>query len=137
MTAYTRLHLRNHTASLLSRKWTLYIIKALGSGVKRYSELSRLLPGVTQKVLTETLREMKRTGLIHRSIRPTVPLRVEYQLTVIGLDLTNLSNEFASWFDTHHEDLYRAQNLTILAISKSHTKTCFWCLAVRGAFVVQ
>ena len=55
-----RQRLRDHTAGLLSRKWTLRIVIALSTGVKRRSELSRLLPGVTQKVLTETLREMER-----------------------------------------------------------------------------
>ena len=56
-----RRRLRDHTAGLLSRRWTLRIVIALSTGVKRRSELSRLLPGVTQKVLTETLREMERT----------------------------------------------------------------------------
>lgn len=62
MATHARQYLRNHTASLLSRKWTLHIVKVLDSEVKRHSELSRSLPGITQKVLTETLREMERTG---------------------------------------------------------------------------
>ena len=70
MATRARRQLRDHAAGLLSRKWTLHIVGVLGRDTKRYSELSRQLPGVTQKVLTETLREMERTGNIERSIAP-------------------------------------------------------------------
>lgn len=111
MVTQARLQLLNHTAGLLSRKWTLRIVNVLSDGVKRRSELSKLLPDVTQKVLTETLREMERIGIIERSIYPTIPPHVEYGLTVVGLGLISLSNEFASWFDAHHEDMYKAQKV--------------------------
>jgi len=101
----------DHAVCLLSRKWTLRIVKVLSSDVKRRSELSRLLPGVTQKVLTETLREMERTGIIERYIYPTIPPHVEYRLTIVGLGLLRLSSEFRSWFDMHHEDMYKAQRI--------------------------
>jgi len=111
MVACLRRRLRDHTAGLLSRKWTLRIVVALSSGVKRRSELSRLLPGVTQKVLTETLREMERTGMIERVVYPTVPPQVEYRLTMVGSGLLRLSSEFATWFDTHHEDMCKSQRI--------------------------
>ena len=106
-----RRRLRDHTAGLLSRKWTLRIVIALSTGVKRRSELSRLLPGVTQKVLTETLREMERTGIVERFVYPVVPPKVEYRLTEVGLELLKLSKEFASWFDTHHENIHKAKRI--------------------------
>lgn len=101
--------LLHHTASLLSRKWTLHIVAALSTGVKRRSELSRTLPDVTQKVLTETLRDMERTGILERCIYPTIPPRVEYSLTAVGLDLMKLATEFHLWFDTHHETIHKAK----------------------------
>lgn len=111
MVTQARLQLLHHTTGLLSRKWTLRIVKVLSGGVKRRSELSKLLPDVTQKVLTETLREMERVGIIERSVYPTVPPHVEYGLTVVGLGLISLSNEFASWFDAHYDDMYKAQKV--------------------------
>lgn len=111
MATGTRLQLLDHTAGLLSRKWTLRIVVALSGGVKRRSELSRMLPGATQKVLTETLREMERAGILERSIYPTIPPHVEYRLTMIGLGLMRLSSEFDLWFDMHHEDIRRAKKI--------------------------
>ena len=101
--------LLNDVTNLVSRKWTLAIVRALDIHTKRHSELNKELLGITQKVLTETLRDMERSGIVDRIIHPTIPPRVEYQLTNTGLELARLSKEFASWFDTHHEDLYRAQ----------------------------
>ena len=109
MATRARRQLRDHAAGLLSRKWTLHIVGVLGRDTKRHSELSRQLPGVTQKVLTETLREMERTGIIERSVYPTIPPHVEYTLTIAGLGLLKLSTEFATWFDTHHDNMRKAR----------------------------
>lgn len=109
MVTYLRRKLRDHAAGLLSRKWTLRIVVALSGGVKRRSELSQQLPEVTQKVLSETLREMERHGIVNRTVYPTTPPQVEYRLTRIGLGLLRLSREFSAWFDTHHEDMRNAQ----------------------------
>ena len=109
MATRTRRQLLDYTASLLSRKWTLRIVVALSTGVKRRCELSRILPDATQKVLTETLREMERTGILERSIYPTIPPHVEYRLTNAGLGLMRLSNEFDLWFDMHHDNIHKAR----------------------------
>ena len=108
MVRHTRIALREQAVGLLSRKWTLRIVVALSSGVKRHSELTRALPDITQKVLTETLREMERTGIVERSIFPTIPPRVEYTLTESGAGLLKLSEGFADWFDTYQNDLHTA-----------------------------
>jgi DNA-binding HxlR family transcriptional regulator len=105
------MHLLDHTVSLLARKWTLHIARALNNETKRHSELARSLPGITQKVLTETLREMERAGIVERTIHPTIPPKVEYRLTMIGLGLLRVSSEFAAWFDMHHDDIRRAKKL--------------------------
>lgn len=109
--ARTRQRLRDHTVGLLARKWTLRIAVVLSDGTKRHSEIARGLPGITQKVLTETLREMERTGIVERSIYPIVPPKVEYKLTKIGVELLKLSREFATWFDNHHENIHKAKRI--------------------------
>ena len=111
MPTRTRRRLREHTVGLLARKWTLKIAAALSSETMRHSEIARCLPGITQKVLTETLREMERTGIVEREVYPIVPPKVEYRLTSVGIELLKLSQEFASWFDTHHENIRKAKRI--------------------------
>lgn len=104
-----RRQLLSDTASLLSRKWTLPIVQSLDTRTRRHSELIRELPGITQKVLTETLREMERSGIIERTIHPTVPPQVEYSLTIVGRGLMKLSDTFSEWFDLHKDDIHRSR----------------------------
>lgn len=111
MPSRERLQLLSDTASLLSRKWTLPIVKALSQNTKRHSELRRELAGITQKVLTETLREMERSGIIERTIYPTIPPQVEYKLTPIGVGLVKLSRTFSEWFDLHQEHIHHSQTI--------------------------
>lgn len=66
-------------------KWTLLILEELEEGgTLRFTQLSRLIPGVSQKMLTQTLRQMERDGLVHRKVHPVVPPMVEYRLTELG-----------------------------------------------------
>lgn len=78
-------------AELIGRaagKWMMLVLEHLAEhGVARFSELSRLIPGVSQKMLTQTLRQMERDGLVDRRVYPVVPPRVEYRLTGLGLTL--------------------------------------------------
>lgn len=111
MPTHARRRLRDHTIGLLARKWTLKITVALSADTKRHSELVKCLPGITQKVLTETLREMERTGIIERFVHPIVPPKVEYKLTEIGLELLKLSHEFAKWFDIHHDGIHKSKRI--------------------------
>lgn len=111
MPTRTRRRLREHTVGLLARKWTLRIAVTLSGDTKRHSELAKCLPGITQKVLTETLREMERTGIVERFVYPVVPPKVEYKLTKIGLELLKLSHEFATWFDTHYDGIHKSKRI--------------------------
>jgi len=78
-------------------------------GAKRFSELARALSGVTQKMLTQQLREMERDGLVERKIFPQVPARVEYSLTPLGTSLKPVVDSMCRWgvahgaFPTAHE----------------------------------
>lgn len=69
-------------------KWTMLILDVLAEhGEVRFTQLSKLVEGISQKMLTQTLRQMERTGLITRTVHPVVPPKVEYKLTALGLTL--------------------------------------------------
>jgi DNA-binding HxlR family transcriptional regulator len=97
----------------ISDKWVTLILAALGSGpdcageprAMRYSELARLLAGVSQKMLTQTLRSLERDGLVTRTVTPTVPVTVSYELTELGLSLHRLMRGLKSWAQTHMDDV--------------------------------
>ena len=103
----------------ISDKWVTLILAALGSDGShqqgagcageprsmRYSELARLLAGVSQKMLTQTLRSLERDGLVTRTATPTVPVTVSYELTDLGLSLHQTMRGIKSWAETHMDDV--------------------------------
>ena len=87
---------------LIASKWTMLVLVALENGhPMRFAELRRRLDGVTPKVLTHTLRALEREGLLNRSVYPTVPPRVEYQLTELGRELGSLLQTVTDWSQTN------------------------------------
>ena len=90
----------------ISDKWVALILAALGSdGSMRYSELSRRLAGVSQKMLTQTLRSLERDGLITRTVTPSVPVTVTYELTALGISLQRLMLGFKEWAEEHMDQV--------------------------------
>jgi DNA-binding HxlR family transcriptional regulator len=103
----------------ISDKWVTLILAALGSdgphhpGVDcvgaprsmRYSELSRRLAGVSQKMLTQTLRSLERDGLLTRTVTPTVPVTVTYELTDLGLSLQQVMGGIKVWAEAHMDEV--------------------------------
>ncbi|HZG84778.1 helix-turn-helix domain-containing protein [Paenibacillus sp.] len=83
--------------NLVGAKWKIMIIYRLMDGTKRFNELRRLLPGVTQRMLTLHLRELENDGLIARTVYPEVPPRVEYTLTEAGQSLTPILTQLGDW----------------------------------------
>jgi DNA-binding HxlR family transcriptional regulator len=78
----------NQLIARVADKWTMLVLEALAEhGETRFTRLSRLVPGVSQKMLTQTLRQMERDGLVVRTVHPVVPPKVEYRLTVLGQSL--------------------------------------------------
>ena len=71
----------------------------------RYSQLSRLLVGVSQKMLTQTLRSLERDGLVTRTVVPTVPVTVSYELTDLGLSLHQMMRALKTWAEMHMDDV--------------------------------
>jgi DNA-binding HxlR family transcriptional regulator len=99
----------------ISDKWVALVLAALGSGgphhpggdcvgqprSMRYSEMSRRLAGVSQKMLTQTLRSLERDGLVTRTVTPTVPVTVTYQLTDLGISLQHVMLGLKEWAEAH------------------------------------
>lgn len=102
----------------ISDKWVALILAALGGDgpnlgtaatgqprAMRYSELSRRLAGVSQKMLTQTLRSLERDGLLIRSVTPSVPVTVTYELTDLGISLQQLMVGIKSWAEAHMDEV--------------------------------
>jgi DNA-binding HxlR family transcriptional regulator len=73
--------------NMFGRKWNSLLMYHLSDGIKRYSELKRLTHGITQKMLTQTLRDLEMFQLIHREVYPVIPPKVEYSLTEYGKEM--------------------------------------------------
>ncbi|HEY1322994.1 MAG TPA: helix-turn-helix domain-containing protein [Streptosporangiaceae bacterium] len=93
----------------MSDKWVTLILSALAGGPLRYSGLSRVIAGVSQKMLTQTLRSLERDGLVSRSVTAAVPVRVEYRLTPLGESLLPVVNAMKSWAEAHIAEIERAR----------------------------
>ncbi|MFH8366668.1 winged helix-turn-helix transcriptional regulator [Streptomyces sp. NPDC018031] len=85
----------------ISDKWTTLIVSALADGPLRHGELARTVAGVSQKMLTQTLRTLERDGLVSRAVTASVPVRVDYALTPMGRDLLPVLRAVKLWSDTH------------------------------------
>lgn len=97
------------TLQVIGGKWKVLILYELFSGVKRFSELRRLLSGVTQKMLTQQLREMEQDGLIYREIYPQIPPKVEYSLTPLGQSLKPIVDAMCDWALKHGKKIKTTQ----------------------------
>jgi DNA-binding HxlR family transcriptional regulator len=78
-------------------KWTVLVVSTLGDGPKRFNELRRALGSISQRMLTLTLRSLERDGLITRTVFPTIPPRVDYELTRLGRSLLDPVSELGLW----------------------------------------
>jgi DNA-binding HxlR family transcriptional regulator len=90
-------------------KWTCLLLRALSDDRQRYSDLLRRLPGVSQKMLTQTLRSMERDGLVSRQITASVPVRVDYELTALGHSLLPVVDVISAWAGAHMDEVHQAR----------------------------
>jgi DNA-binding HxlR family transcriptional regulator len=100
-------------SSVLARvgdKWSVLIIVLLGDGTKRFNEIKRMVGGISQRMLTLTLRGLERDGLVKRTIFPTIPPRVEYELTGLGRSLWAAVEPLGSWAQAHVADIQKARD---------------------------
>ncbi|WP_433498260.1 winged helix-turn-helix transcriptional regulator [Sphaerimonospora sp. CA-214678] len=91
-------------------RWTVLVVGVLGDGDARFSELRRRIGGVSQKMLTQTLRGLERDGLVRRTVYPDVPVRVEYALTEAGRTLLEPLRALQQWSIEHLSDVSASQD---------------------------
>jgi DNA-binding HxlR family transcriptional regulator len=98
------------TLRVIGGRWKVLILRELFGGVKRFGELHRALSGITQKMLTQQLREMEQDGLIHRHIYLQVPPKVEYSLTPLGETLKPILDAMHEWGVRYHSEQPSSNN---------------------------
>lgn len=93
----------------IADKWTVLVVCGLAKGTRRFSELQREIAGISQKMLTQTLRSLERDGLVERHVYPVIPPRVEYTLTPLGRGFLRPIRSVAAWAEAHVFDVLDAQ----------------------------
>ncbi|WP_218002546.1 winged helix-turn-helix transcriptional regulator [Nocardia brevicatena] len=93
----------------LADKWSLLVVELLGEGQRRFGELQRAIEGISQRMLTLTLRHLERDGLVVRTVHPVVPPRVDYELTPLGRSLLAIIDPLVSWTREHREEIANAR----------------------------
>jgi DNA-binding HxlR family transcriptional regulator len=91
-------------------KWTLLVCIELTHGVRRFRELQRAVPGISQRMLTLTVRRLQRDGMLRRTVFASVPPRVEYELTPLGRSLSGPISALAAWADDHRSEIAAARS---------------------------
>lgn len=90
-------------------KWSLLVVELLGEGTRRFTELRRDIDGISQRMLTRTLRQLERDGLVRRTVHPVVPPRVDYDLTPTGASLLGAIAPLVGWTRAHREEIAAAR----------------------------
>jgi len=93
----------------ISDRWTLFVGAQLASGPSRFGELARAIPGISKKMLAQTLRHLERDGLVARSVLPTMPVTVEYSLTPLGNTLIAPIQALTAWTEAHMDEVTEAR----------------------------
>jgi DNA-binding HxlR family transcriptional regulator len=99
----------------IADKWTVLVMVTLADGPLRYSELSQFIPGLSQRMLTRTLKHLTRDGLVSRTSHPQVPPRVEYAVTPLGSTLLAALLDIAKWASAHHAEVLAHRRLVALS----------------------
>jgi DNA-binding HxlR family transcriptional regulator len=97
-----------HLREVLDRvgdKWSVLVIYLLGDGTRRFTELLRSIDGISQRMLTVTVRGLERDGLVTRTVYPVVPPRVDYRLTTLGRTLLEAIGPLMEWSMAHVDDI--------------------------------
>lgn len=106
-----RAALMREVLGLIGERWTLLVVNALVEhDTMRFSRLHEAVGQVSQKMLTKTLRRLERDGLVERTVHPTVPPHVDYELTKLGRSLGEAVCEIWQWVDKHTDDVVRARS---------------------------
>lgn len=95
----------------LADKWSLMVVEVLGERRLRFGELHRTIEGISQRMLTLTLRHLERDGLVLRTVHPVVPPRVDYELTPLGRSLLTIIDPLVAWTREHHAEIVAARTV--------------------------
>jgi DNA-binding HxlR family transcriptional regulator len=98
-----------HVMETVGGKWSALLVHALADGPQRHVQLRTRIAGVSQKMLTQTLRELERDGLVTRTVTASVPVRVDYALTTLGRTLVPVLGALKDWSETHIEQVLAAR----------------------------
>lgn len=90
-------------------KWSMFIVMLLGDGPVRFNELKRQVHGISQRMLSLTLRNLERDGLVSRTVTPSVPIRVDYALTALGQSLVEPVRTLGAWAIANHDAIAAAR----------------------------
>jgi DNA-binding HxlR family transcriptional regulator len=93
----------------LADKWSLLVVELLGEGTQRFTELRRQIDGISQRMLTLTLRRLERDGLVRRTVHPVVPPHVDYDLTPLGATLLDAIEPLVAWTRQHRDTIAAAR----------------------------
>ena len=99
----------NDVISLVGDKWSVLVVVLLGQGTKRFTEIKTSVEGISQKMLTVTLRGLERDGYVKRTIYPTIPPKVEYELTDLGRELLVPLRALGTWAIANHARVQAAR----------------------------
>ncbi|ARU54324.1 MAG: helix-turn-helix transcriptional regulator [Pseudomonadales bacterium] len=100
--------IRNVVAQI-GDKWSILILFCLVEGPDRFNSLKSRIEGISQRMLTQTLRDMERDGYVERTVYPEVPVKVEYELTALGKGLAKSVWGLVSWAETNHEEIRKSR----------------------------
>jgi DNA-binding HxlR family transcriptional regulator len=93
----------------IAGKWSLLTIALLDGGCRRFTELQRMIDGISQRMLSVTLRQLERDGLVRRTVHPVVPPRVDYELTDLGATLLETIQALVTWTEVHQDQVAAAR----------------------------
>ena len=93
----------HHAVELIGRRWTGAIVRALQSGLSRFTELTDAIPGLSDRMLSERLKELEAEGIVERRVIPETPVRIEYALTEKGRDLSAAMSAISAWASRWHD----------------------------------
>lgn len=109
--AFTQECVSRRLLETIGDKWVSLVVVALGvSGPLRYSELAARIEGVSQKMLTQTVRRLERDGILTRTVTPSVPIRVDYELTDLGRSLLDVLSHLKSWAEDNMDAVDTARS---------------------------
>jgi len=100
----------NETLARIGEKWSMLLVLLLRGGTRRFSELKRVVPGISQRMLTLTLRSLERDGLVKRTLHPAIPPRVDYELTALGHSLSQPIAALGDWAKEHEDEIRAARS---------------------------